>query len=206
MPALLPRRCLSLPLPAYVDVQGELGMTPIPQISGQRLMKAFFTKQPREQVEYSHGQITPTVTPGSAPKGLKELDEEHRVRQAGLLERWQLGRIKSKARGYPSYDSKYVEGLHKTACNWLVSRRQCPEPSVARIWSEGVGLWPTRHRAQGFKVADVAIYFQGLPEEDEIQLANEVHPTKLQLPTNLQLPAKLQLPPKLLPMRRPLLL
>ena len=125
-------------------------MTSIPQISGQRLVKACFTKRPREQVEYSHEQITPTITPGSAPKRLKELDEEHRVRQAGLLERWQLGRIKNKARGCPSFGSKYVEGLHKAA--WLVSRGQCPEPSFARIWSEGVGFCPKRHRAQGFKV------------------------------------------------------
>ena len=72
-------------------------MMSIPQIPGQRLMKAFFTKQPHEQVEYSHEQIMPMTTPGSAPKCLKELDEEHRVHQAGLLECWQLGCIKNKA-------------------------------------------------------------------------------------------------------------
>ena len=42
-------------------------------------------------------------------------DPEYKAHQAGLLERWQLGRIKHKARGRPSQDSKYVEGLHTAA-------------------------------------------------------------------------------------------
>ena len=65
--------------------------TSIPQIAGQRLLKAFsFTKRPREQVEYADQTITPTATQESAPKRLKEIDAEAEARQAGLVARWEL--------------------------------------------------------------------------------------------------------------------
>ena len=60
------------------DVQGELGMAPIPQIAGQRPMKAALIKRLRGQAGCSDGKITPTATPWagirSVPKRLKDAE------------------------------------------------------------------------------------------------------------------------------------
>ena len=60
------------------------------------------------QVEYDDQQIMPTATLESAPKRLMEIDAEAEARQADLVARWGLPRIKKKGRGSPSYDDKYI--------------------------------------------------------------------------------------------------
>ena len=146
--------------------------TSIPQIAGQRLLKAFsFTKRPCEQVEYADQTIMPTATQESAPKQLKEIDAEAEAQQGGLVACWELLQIKKKRRGSLSYNNNYVQGLHTVAC--LVACGNCHDPLLSCVWPDGPRFCPQRYCIVRFKVYDIIEYFKGLPEENEAEAADE---------------------------------